>query len=105
VGLGLRLRDFDEIVDGKPRRLGEQGGSDRNVVVLRKPGDQPGRRVVDRRQLKSELHQGTLLELPDQPVEHVVEHRDVLGLIGLGVAKNSAVTRRSMSTRLSCELP
>ena len=59
----------------------------RDLVVGGELPDRPRRRVIDRRETAAEFGQRLGLDVDDQPLEHVVVQRDLLGIVMLGIEK------------------
>ena len=91
--LALGLRERDQIVGRKPRRFGQHGPRNRNLVILRQAADHGRRRLLDGGELRAhfgernarrDIGQRAQLDGPDQPFQHVAEQLDLFAGIAVG---------------------
>ena len=91
--LAFGLREFDQILRRQPRRFGQHGGRDRNLVVMREAANDGRRRLLDggelaahfgQRHPRSYIGQRPQLDGLDQPLQHVAEQLDLLAAAAFG---------------------
>ncbi len=78
VRLAFGAGDFDEIAVVEARRLRQDRCRHRDIVIAGQTLHHAERCVVDRRQPAAELAQRFALDFPDQMIEDVIEHADLL---------------------------